>query len=134
MIVYNVNEKDIRLYSLGKQKAYYGTAIEYFDNKISFIFLYFQKYCICYVVNGMEKKEQILQVDGKVNIIVKFRDKECRRLSNLVKDFTIKDKDKIFDLSPAFYLDLKCIINSKTYKSTALNLYNKYKRELLLWK
>ena len=130
MIFFPIKTDFITSYSVGMEKKYAGKSIEYFDDKIMFVFFYYRKYVKLYVVNGLRKNCSIPQFKEPVNKIICFENRDARKLKRLIYRFTKEKDDTLFYLPPIFYRQLGVLLPKKNYERLFNDLLNKYKEGL----
>lgn len=129
MFIEKLNNNFVRLYSIGKEKKYFGKSIEYYDNTNTFLIFYYSSLTRVYVINGKEKKDVLVQCKPKINKIITLDNKMAKRFINIINEI-IKEDDFIFYIPPLFFRECYFFLDKKKYKDLILNLYKKYKKDI----
>lgn len=129
MTVFPLNTQFVKLYSKGIEEKYNGTNIIYNNSSNTFLFFYYSKYTVVYVINGIKKDFQLVQVKEKINRIAIYQYTDARRF---IKFFNkvLNEDDFIFFIPPLFFRECSALINKKRYMSYLEMLYRKYKEEI----
>lgn len=128
MIVNNLNNNKIKLYSYGKETNYFGTSIEYDDKTNTFLFFYYPSYLKIFIVNGLIQKDFVPQVEKKCNIIATFENSNAFKLKKFISE---KNSSDFFYFPPTFFYEILSFFNKKDYKIHLNNLFFKHKRYLV---
>lgn len=129
MTVYPLITDFVKLYSKGIEKKYNGTNIEYYDDKITFLFFYYSCHTVVYVINGKKSDFQLVQVKEKVNRIAVFYSRDAKRFIRFF-NIVIQEDDLIFKLPPLFFRECLPLLSQKKYINHLSKLYIKYKNEI----
>lgn len=129
MIIHQNQHKYFKIYSIGVEKEYLGTSINYFDETITFIFFYFPRLCRVYIVNGKLKKNEVPEINEKVNLIAQYDNKSCYRIKKFLEEKS-HIENSIFYFPEIFFSQLSAFLEKQRYKDTLNNLYDKYKKDL----
>lgn len=129
MTVYPLITDFVKLYSTGIEKKYNGTDIEYYDDKITFLFFYYSCHTVVYVINGNKNDFQLVQVKEKINRIAVFYSQDAKRFIRFFNLVT-KDDDFIYSLPPLFFRECLPLLCGKKYMNRLSELYIKYKNEI----
>lgn len=128
MIIQKLNNDFVKLYTYGKEKNYFGTSIEYYDNSITFLFFYYSSFVRVYVINGLKKDRVLVQVNQKVNIIAVYDGNIAKRFIRFYKEKT--SDPFLFCIPPLFFREINVFLEKKHYLINLNRLYCKYKEEI----
>lgn len=128
MIVNILKNDYVELNSFGVEKDYQGSYIEYEDSTVTLLYFYYPHYLRVYAVNGLQKKDNLVQINEKINIICYFDKKKARRLKKLILDVFPKNND-IYYFHSLFFRELYVLLERKHYINCCTDLYYKYKKD-----
>lgn len=124
MKINKLDEKFVKLNSFGYEKNYGGTYIEYFDFTKTFLFFYYSNFLKIYIVDGKKKTSDLVQVEGKCNIILSFQDIYAYRFKYFYeKILTEEERSLIPFMDDNYFYRLKfCIFKKKNWRINAFIL------------
>jgi len=129
LIIYPFSSEEVKLFSLGIEKNYFGTSIEYYDYSNTFLYFYYPKYLKLYVINGVKSVSNIPCVEGLCNLIVTYEDGFARKIKKFIEEK--KDEKYIYFMPPVFFRLLLAFEHKKKVNEHLNILYENFKRKLI---
>lgn len=128
MTVNILRNEFVKLNSYGVELNYYGTSIEYCDDTNTFLLFYYKKFCRAYVINGKNEEQNLVQVKERIQIIVKYDNRSCKRFFKFLRSKI--DDEFIYTIDPLFFCEIKTFLEKRNYMDYLNYIYAKYKKRI----
>lgn len=130
MTVYPLKNDYCSLYSIGIEKKYNGTSIEYENTTATLLYFYYPFHTRLYIVNGTLQEKDLVQVEEKIHFICTYSDRYAIRIRNLINQKILEEK-LIFFFPPLFWMQLRAFVLKRNYRNKFELLYQKYRKGVL---